>query len=120
MLVGGTLSENGDGAPPIIGPGVLSLLLDGGARSEALRRGGTKPLSELVAGVGRAEGSARLKAYLDSEPFPHFEAHPTRRGFLIRTDADGRRLVGRFAGRVFIAEKNAAVRKVRLPRAKSA
>ncbi|MDE2361270.1 MAG: TonB family protein [Hyphomicrobiales bacterium] len=32
MLVGGTLSENGNRAPPIVGPGVLSLLLDGGAR----------------------------------------------------------------------------------------
>jgi hypothetical protein len=99
---------------------LVDALLDGRARSEALRQGGAKPLSELVATVGQAEGDARLKAYLESEPFPHFEAHPARKGMLIRTEADGRRTVGRFVDRKFVIEKKTAVQRERLLRAKSA
>lgn len=83
---------------------LVDALLDGQNRTEALQKSKAKPLSELVATVGTAEGDARLKAYLESEPFPHFEPHPTRKGILIRTDADGTGSIGRFVDRVFVVE----------------
>ena len=83
---------------------LIDALIDGRTRAEALQRSGTKPLSELIATIGTPEGDARLRAYLESEPFPHFEAHPTRKGMLIRTEADGTRSVGRFVDREFVAE----------------
>jgi hypothetical protein len=87
---------------------LVDALIDGRTRADALRRSGSKPLSELVATVGTPEGDARLKAYLESEPFPHFEPHPTRKGVLIRTDADGTRSVGRFVDREFVVESSDA------------
>lgn len=87
---------------------LVDAMIDGRTRTAALRKSGSKSLTELVATVGVAEGDARLKAYLASEPFPHFEPHPTRKGILIRTDADGSQSVGRFVGRQFVVEaKNA-------------
>ncbi len=87
---------------------LLDALLDGRTRNEALRKSGTASLSSLVASVGSAEGDARLKEYLDHEPFPHFEPHPTRKGILIRTDEDGSRSEGRFVNRQFVASCKAA------------
>ena len=83
---------------------LVDALLDGRNRTEVLQKSKAKPLSELVASIGTPEGDARLKAYLESEPFPHFEAHPTRKGVLIRNEADGTRSVGRFVDRVFVVE----------------
>ena len=60
------------------------------------------PLGELLASVDTPEGRARFKAYLDSEPFPHFEQHPTVEGALIRIDENGTRTEGRFVDRVFV------------------
>jgi hypothetical protein len=85
---------------------LVDALIDGRIRADALQRSGSKPLSELVATVGTPEGDARLKAYLESEPFPHFEAHPTRKGVLIRIDADETRSVGRFVDRDFVVESS--------------
>ena len=83
---------------------LIDAMLDGKTRTDALKKSGVKPLSELIASVGSAEGDARLNTYLESEPFPHFEPHPTRRGMLIRTDAQGKQSVGRFVDRKFVAE----------------
>jgi hypothetical protein len=83
---------------------LVDALLDGRDRTAALRRSKTKPLSELVASIGTPEGGARLKAYLESEPFPHFEPHPTRKRVLIRIEADGTQSVGRYVDRVFVVE----------------
>jgi hypothetical protein len=62
-------------------------------------------LTELVESIDKPEGRARLKAYLESEPYPHFEPHPTRKGLLVRIEADGRRTTGRFVNRRFIESK---------------
>lgn len=76
-----------------------------GQQAIALVRGaGGKPLSELVAEVGTPVGREKLRAYLESEPFPHFEVHPMQSGFLIRTDEDGTRTVGRFVDRKFVVD----------------
>ena len=73
------------------GEQVLALCRDAAAR----------PLSACLESVDSAEGRHRLAEILRSRPFPHFEPHPRRRGLLIRTDADGKRTVGRFVNRQF-------------------
>jgi hypothetical protein len=83
-------------------------LLDGRSRRALKESAGQKPLSELVASVGTGEGKARLKAYLESRPFPHFEPHPTRKGVLIRIEENGTRSVGRFIQRQFVVDPAAA------------
>ncbi len=71
-----------------------------------LRLGAKQPsLTELVGLIGKPEGAARLKAYLESEPYPHFEHHPTRKGLLVRIEEDGRRTIGRFVNRRFVESK---------------
>lgn len=59
-------------------------------------------LTELVGTVETPEGRARLQTYLESEPFPHFEPHPERKGILLRIEADGSRTAGRFVDRQFV------------------
>jgi len=62
-----------------------------------------KPLSECLREVDTPVGRARLKAYLESLPFPHFEAHPIIERAYIRIEANGTRIAGRFLGREFVA-----------------
>jgi hypothetical protein len=59
-------------------------------------------LSDLIQLVDTPKGRARLEALLDSEPYPHFEAHPTVKRALIRIDADGTQTAGRFIDREFV------------------
>ena len=84
---------------------LVDAILEGRTRTAVLQQNKSKPLSELIAEVGTTEGERRLKGYLDSEPFPHFSAHPTRKGILVREDADGSCTVGRFVDRKFVAER---------------
>jgi hypothetical protein len=79
----------------------LEPLLDG-RRALALQKSGkTKPVSAGLALVDTEEGRTRVKELLDSRPYPHYEPHPEKPGLLIRTDAKGRKTVGRFVGREF-------------------
>jgi len=71
---------------------------------ELIKEKATTPLSELVATIGTPEGQRRVSEYLRTLPFPHFEAHPTEAGLLIRTEADGTRSVGRFVNRQFVVD----------------
>jgi hypothetical protein len=80
----------------------VSELLNGRVQQRLVANQAGKSLSEIVETVDKPEGRARLKAYLESRPFPHFEAHPTRKGLLIRIEEDGHRSVGRFRNRHFI------------------
>ena len=59
------------------------------------------PLSKCLAEIDTPVGRGRLKEYLDSLPFPHFEPVPGQGGLLVRIDADGTRAVGRFVDRHF-------------------
>ena len=68
---------------------------------ERLHERATLPLSEIVATVNEPAGRARLKAYLESRPFPRFSAHPKYARVFIREDADGTSIVGRFNRGVF-------------------
>lgn len=66
------------------------------------RKGDEVPLSIQIQNVDSAEGKKQLTAYLDCQPFPHFEAAPDLPGYLVRIDEDGTRTVGRFVQRQFI------------------
>jgi ParD-like antitoxin of type II bacterial toxin-antitoxin system len=63
---------------------------------EHLQSSAAMPLSEIVDSINKPAGRARLKAYLDSRPFPRFAAHPDLARTFIREDADGSKVVGRF------------------------
>ena len=71
---------------------------------EALRlkqRGAAAPLSACLTDVDTPAGRDRVKAFLDTRPYPHFEPAPDRPGFVVKIDEDGTRTVGRFLNRKF-------------------
>jgi hypothetical protein len=71
---------------------------------QALRlkqRGEAVPLSELLKSVDSKAGHERVNAHLSSSRFPHFEPAPSRPGFLVKIDEDGKRTLGRFVNRDF-------------------
>jgi hypothetical protein len=77
-----------------------------GSRALALQRAGAvRPLSECLASVDSDEGRLRVRDYLNSRPFPHYEPAPNSPGLLVRIEADGSRTLGRFVGREFQAAK---------------
>jgi hypothetical protein len=59
-------------------------------------------LSTCLESVDTPAGRARLAAYLEQQPFPHYEPHPSLTGVLVRIDQDGTRTVGRFVNRQFL------------------
>jgi hypothetical protein len=61
-----------------------------------------RSIFECLELVDTPEGRAIFKAFLDSEPFPHFEAFPEDRRLLIRISEDGTRTVGKFVDRKFV------------------
>ncbi len=79
----------------------IDALLEGG-KAIALVQSDPVPLSECLREVGTKAGRERLRQYLNSQPYPHFEPHPQRSGLLIRIDADGGRTTGRFVNREFV------------------
>jgi len=81
----------------------VELMLDGKQIMTLCRTVGATPLSDLVDLVDTPVGRKMLKTYLDSEPYPHFEAHPNRAGLLVRIEESGERTVGRFVNRTFVA-----------------
>ncbi|MGD0830682.1 MAG: hypothetical protein ABR907_07050 [Terracidiphilus sp.] len=82
-------------------------LLLGGKQVLALcRSAGATPLSQLVNAVDTAKGHQSLKAYLESEPFPYYEPYPGEAGFLIRTEEDGSKVVGKFLKRIFVPDSS--------------
>jgi hypothetical protein len=73
-----------------------------GDRALALRRaGGERSLSEALATVDTDEGRQRVRDYLATEPFPHFEPVSGSPGLLCKIEEDGTRTIGRFVNRVF-------------------
>lgn len=59
-------------------------------------------LSESLADIGSDAARARARAYLDSRPYPQFEAAPKHPGYIVKIDADGTRTLGRFVKRTFV------------------
>ncbi len=58
----------------------LEPLLEGHTVISLSRAATARPLSELVDMVGTAKGRKILSEYLASEPYPHYEPHPTNGG----------------------------------------
>ena len=87
----------------------VELLLDGQHAITLCRTVGATPISKLLETVGTPAGREMLREQLESEPYPHFEAHPTQAGLLIRTEESGKRTVGRFVNREFVVESSVDV-----------
>jgi hypothetical protein len=62
-----------------------------------------EPLSKRLASVDTPAGRARVAAYLETRPFPHFKSRDGRPELLVRIDEDGTETIGRFVNRVFVA-----------------
>jgi hypothetical protein len=80
----------------------VELMLEGQQILTLCRTAGATPLADLVDLVDTPTGRKMLKTYLDNEPFPHFEAHPSQAGLLVRIEENGERTVGRFVNRAFV------------------
>jgi hypothetical protein len=65
------------------------------------RNGAVRALSSCLSSVDTPDGRERTSKWLQSQPFPHYEPHPTKTGLLIRIEEDGRRTTGRFVKRQF-------------------
>jgi hypothetical protein len=74
-----------------------------GDRALALQRSGAaRSLAESIESVDTDVGRERVRTYLHSRPYPHFEPCPREAGMLVRIDADGTRTRGRFVNRIFV------------------
>jgi hypothetical protein len=73
-----------------------------GAQVLALKQAGTAlPLSELLASVDSTTGRERVRQYLNTRTYPHYEPAAESPGLLWRVMEDGSRTLGRFVGREF-------------------
>lgn len=75
--------------------------LRGDALIALSRRGKAESISKCLSRVDTPEGRKRVKVYLASRPYPHFEPAPEGRGLLIRIDEKGNRTTGKFVNRKF-------------------
>ncbi len=82
----------------------VELLIEGRHVLQLCRNRESQSLSTLLESVDSPVGRSRLAAYLQTQPFPHYNPHPDKPGLLERIEEDGTRTVGRFVNRVFQAE----------------
>jgi len=76
-------------------------LIEGAQALALCRSAAAQPLSACLESAGSPAGRRRVTRFLDSQPFPHYEPHPSESGALVRIDAKGKRTVGRFINRQF-------------------
>lgn len=69
------------------------------------RSGAARSLTESIQSVDTDVGRERVRVYLESRPFPHFEPCQNEPGMLVRIDEDGTRTRGRFINREFVAAR---------------
>jgi hypothetical protein len=98
----------------------MEFLLEGRQVLTLCRTVGATPLAELVERVDSPKGRKTLKTFLESEPYPHFEAHPTQPGVLIRIEESGERIMGRFVNRTFVPVITGDKQKIELENARLA
>jgi hypothetical protein len=79
-------------------------LLQGVQMLALCRSGAAKPISSCLETVDSPEGRRRVAEYLQTQPYPRYEATDTP-GLLMRTTADGTRTRGRFVNRQFQTAK---------------
>ena len=79
----------------------VELLLEGQQVLQLVRSGAVQSLSACLEAVDTPAGRARVAAYLQSQPYPHYRAYPGASGLLERIEEDGTRTLGRFVNREF-------------------
>ena len=65
------------------------------------RSAAAKPVSACLQSADSEEGRQRVVDFLQTQPFPHYEADPAGSRLLVRIEADGKRSLGRFVNREF-------------------
>jgi hypothetical protein len=91
----------------------LEPLLRGDHVMALCRSGNVKPLSACLESADSPSGRQRVFEHLKTRPYPHYEAAAESPGLLVRTEADGKRTVGRFVNRQFQPVKLATKKKIR-------
>jgi hypothetical protein len=79
----------------------LEPLLQGAQALALCKNGNARPLSECLESVDTAEGKDRLRQYLETRPYPHYEPAKDSPGLLVRIEANRKRTVGKFVNRKF-------------------
>ena len=79
----------------------IEKLLQGAQVLALCRSAAAQPLSACLESVDSASGRRRLTDHLKSQPYPHYEPAPNASGLLVRTEASGKRTIGRFVNRQF-------------------
>ena len=79
----------------------VELLLEGQQVLILSRTAALQPLSACLETVNSPAGRRRVAAYLQSQPFPHYQPYPGKPGLQERISEDGSRTVGRFVNRQF-------------------
>jgi hypothetical protein len=80
-------------------------LLQGAEAMALARKAAVSPLSACLDSVDSPEGRRRVAAHLESQSFPHYQPAANSPGLLVRTEADGKRTLGRFVNRQFKPSK---------------
>ena len=91
----------------------LEPLLRGDHVLALCRAGNVKPLSACLESVDSPAGRQRVVEHLKTRPYPHYEAAAGSPGLLVRTEADGKRTVGRFVNRQFQPVRSPAKKKTK-------
>src|ERR1039457_6767439 len=91
----------------------LEPLLRGDHVLALCRAGNVKPLSACLESVDSPASRHRVIEHQKTRPYPHYEAAAESPGFLVRTEADGKRTVGRFVNRRFQPIKLPAKKKTK-------
>ena len=86
-------------------------LLQGAQVLALCRKAAARPLSACLESADSPEGRRRVVDFLQTQPHPHYEPHPEKAGLLVRTEASGKRTVGRFVNRKFQPVKARAARR---------
>jgi len=76
-------------------------MLKGNQVAALSRNSYTESLAERLASVDTAAGRARVEAYLETRPYPHYK-EGGEAGVLLRIEEDGTRTLGRFVNRLFV------------------
>lgn len=89
----------------------IERLLQGAQALALCRTAAATPLSSCLEEVDDPQGRRRVKDFLKSQPYPHYEPAPHGKGLLMRIEADGTRLIGRFINRKFQAVRTKSARR---------
>ena len=79
----------------------IEKVLQGAQLLALCRSAAAQPLSACLKSVDSPAGQRRLADHLKSQPFPHYEPAPDMPGLLVRIEANGKRILGRFVNRQF-------------------